>query len=433
MTPDFDIYPEDLSCSGGEGPSRVKVKGQDFKYWSRVGGASYRFASPVSDDQQLRAHIKQAFRDAMKEADFDQSWRPATVTDVTGAAQPAEEFLKGVLGTRRLTGKGPAERGQPSADQAAAIASIRPILPASSSQVWLAMETIDSYKFGDSVLVNPQRDLMVGLHTGLVQCPSGWLKIELVEAEEAPEFVHTRRPQQEQPPVADPVPKPEEPEKAEAPSDARTLYVDTDEQGVRFKEWRHVVSESQLYSYEDWPHEGPATVHHLLKHVGKYGGYPKLWLELWCRQKSIAEQDRVKHELRCPMEVLYLGGTFDQLNMPVLASFETVARRVQSIVDAYSGGSGSAPDWGNAKLFTGYAGPDDLVMPQLKTWAARRGKEEVELFHARNKMKELRRGAPAVEEAAAAAADGSLPAGSAPKNRAPRRRGKGLEPPAQAS
>ena len=294
------------------------------------------------------------------------------------------------------------------------------------------METIDSYKLGDSVPVNPQRDLMVGQRTGLVQCLSGWLKVELVETEEAPEFMRSRRPLQDQSSPPDP-PKAVEPEKAEPPCDARTLFVDTDEQGVRFKEWRLVVSESQLYSYEDWPHEGPATVHHLLKHVGKYGGDPKLWLELWCRQKNIAEQDRVKHELRCLMEVLYLGGTFDQLNMPVLASFETVARRVQSIVDAYSVGSGSAPDWGNAKLFTGYAGPDDLVMPQLKTWAARRGKEEVELFNARSKMKELRRGAPVVEEAAAAAADGSLPAGSAPKNRAPRRRGKGLKPPAQAS
>ena len=367
LTPDFDIYAEDLTCSGGVGPSRVKVKGKDFKYWSRVGGAAYRLASPVSDDQQLRAHIKQALRDAVKEDNFDQEWKPDSMVDTKGVVQEGAGFLRGVTLTRRLVGKGPAERTQPNAEQADAIASIRPITPASMSQVWLAMETIDSCKLGDSVAVD--------LH----------------------------------------------------------LHVDTDEQGTRFKEWRKVVSESQFYSYDDFPRKGPATVHHLLKHVGKYGGDPKLWLELWCRQKSISDQDRVKHELRCLMEVLYLGGTFDQLNMPVLASFETVARRVQSIVDAYSFGGNVAPDWGNAKLFTGYAGPDDLVMPQLKTWAARRGKEEVELFNARNKMRELRRGAVVNEEAAAAAADGSLPAGATPKPRAPRKRGKGLEPPAQST
>lgn len=86
------------------------------------------------------------------------------------------------------------------------------------------------------------------------------------------------------------------------------------------------------------------------------------------------------------MDVLYLGGTFDQLNMPVLASFETVAKRIHSIVDAYSAGSSGAPDWGNAKLFAGYTGSEDVVMPQLKTWAARRGKEEVELYQARHRL-----------------------------------------------
>ena len=67
---------------------------------------------------------------------------------------------------------------------------------------------------------------------------------------------------------------------------------------------------------------------------------------------------------------------------------ETVARRVQCIVDAYAQGGSASPDWGNAKLFTGYVGPDDLVMPQLKSWAARKGKEEVELFQ-RQQRKQL--------------------------------------------
>ena len=119
----------------------------------------------------------------------------------------------------------------------------------------------------------------------------------------------------------------------EGSADARTLLVDYDNHGIRYKEWRSVAHESKEYGYPDWPHEGPATVLHMVKHMLKFGGDPKLWLELWCRQKSISEQDRVKHELRCLMEVLYYGGTYDQLNMPVLASFESVARRVQCIVN----------------------------------------------------------------------------------------------------
>ena len=149
----------------------------------------------------------------------------------------------------------------------------------------------------------------------------------------------------------------------------------------------------------------------------RYGGDPKQWLELWCRQKGISGQNRVKHDLKMPYGGFRLGwhrGTYDQLTMPVLCAFETLARQVQSIVDAYAQGSG-APDWGNARLFTGYVGPDDLIMPQLRTWAARKGKEEVELQQAMLKMKELRKPSAAVEESAAAAADGSLPAGSKAK------------------
>lgn len=100
---------------------------------------------------------------------------------------------------------------------------------------------------------------------------------------------------------------------------------------------------------------------------------------------------------------------------------------MQCIVDAYSAGGGS-PDWGNAKLFTGYVGPDDVVMPQLRTWAARKGKEEVELYQARNRMKEIKKHSVA-EEAASSVADGSVAAGGGPKPKR-RPRGKGLDPPA---
>ena len=431
LTPDLDMYAEDLSCSGGDGPSKFKVKGKDFRYWSRVGGGSYRFAKPINDDQLLRTYIKQAFRKGSKEASFDPDWRPDHVVDTKGVVQDTDVFL-GPLVLHRLTDKGPANRramgagvvagGDTSGDDDRVT---RPIVEADPSQVWLITENIDQYKIGDYARVDPSRDLMLGGHTGLIRVASGWAKAELILTTDAAEFVRARRGD-----AGSPSPSPHQAteihENEEGSSDARTLMVDYDHQGARFKEWRVVVADSKDYHYEDWPCEGPSTVLHLLKHMMKFGGDPKQWLELWARQKSISDQDRVKHELRCLMDVLYLGGTFDQLNMPVLASFETVARRVQCIVDAYAAGGSGAPDWGNAKLFTGYTGPEDLVMPQLKTWAARRGKEEVELYQARHKMRELRRPGGVQEEAAAAAADGNLPAGGAPKPKRRGGRGKGL-------
>ena len=173
--------------------------------------------------------------------------------------------------------------------------------------------------------------------------------------------------------------------------DARTLAVDFDEQGERFKEWRLVVAESREYSYRDWPWEGPLTVQYILKQTLKQGGNPKQWLLLWARAKGVQENDRVMHELRTITEALYQGGVYDQLNMACLSSFEVLCRRLASIVDAYSAGSASGPDWGAARYITNLRGPEDIVAPQLRNWAAKRGKDDVELANARAKIKDHRR------------------------------------------
>ena len=436
LTPDLDLYVEDWSLGGGEGPVKIKQKGTDFRYWSRVDGSSYRFAEPIVDDQQLRSYIKQAYRDGVDQPGFDPDWRPSHVVDTKGVVQDAGVFLKDLLISHRLTGKGPGvrrglgvrEEVADAGGQSADIASVKAIQAGRAEQVWIVTENIDGLKIGDPAPIDPGRDLMIGSHTGLIKTSSGWAKAELVEAAEAVELVKVRRGRHGAAPAEDPPPAVLDDESA---VDARCLVVDFDNQGIRFKEWRSLISEVKDYGYDDWPFEGPATVTHLLKHMYKYGGDPKQWLEAWCRQKAISDQDRVKHELRCLMDVLHYGGTYDQLNLPILASFETVARRVQCIVDAYSAG-GSSPDWGNAKLFTNYVGPDDVVMPQLRSWAARRGKEEVELYQARNRMRELKKHSNVLEEAATSVADGSVPAGGPPKPKR-RPRGKGLDPPAAAA
>jgi len=420
LTPDLDLYAEDLRMMGGDGPTKVKLKGHDFRYWSRVGGASYRFAAPLDGEDRLKGYIRQAFQEGLQAPDFDRAWRPANVVTVQGALCPLQDYLGDLDPAalrRRINGKGGVLQH---AGQLPSGVVVKPIEPPPEDKIWLAMEKIDEFHFGQTVEVIDDRN-------GLVKTRSGWVKVELVDVAASPEFLQSRRPAALKPTTLGGAGS-DEPA-GDSGGDARTLFVDFDEQSIRYKEWRQVVHECVDYSYEDWPHSGPATVHHLLKHFLKYGGDPKQWLELWCRQKGIADQDRVKHELRCLMEVFHLAGTYDQLNLPVLASMETVARRVQCIVDAYSLGGSSNPDWGNAKLFTGYVGPDDLVMPQLKTWAARKGKEEVELYQARNRMKELKKATSPSDEAAAALADGNLPSGGPPKPKR-RARGKGLEPPA---
>lgn len=72
---------------------------------------------------------------------------------------------------------------------------------------------------------------------------------------------------------------------------------------------------------------------------------------------------------------------------------------------------------GTAKVVT-----EDVLSPQLRQWAARKGKEEVDLHQARQRMREGRK---TLGEEASAVADGSMPSGAAPKKGEPKRKGRG--------
>lgn len=80
-----------------------------------------------------------------------------------------------------------------------------------------------------------------------------------------------------------------------------------------------------------------------------------------------------------------------------------------------------------------YKSPGDAISPQLRSWAARKNKEELDLAQSRAKFREGRKGFSSEEASASAVADGSLPSGGAAKAKAKTKgRGRGLEPPAPA-
>ena len=448
-TPDGDTYAEDLR-GVPDGPAKVKIKGIDFVYWSRIGGPSYRFAQYPSEGD-LKGLIRKGFEEAIQEEACDPAWRPSSVV-FNGEARDFDSFFGGSFVTRRRGSKKPLlpVAAVPAVAAPPPAPVLRPIFKAPADKIWVAVENFGGYDMGQEIAIEEVTGFALGDFTGLIQVPGGWLKAELLGVDLVAREIERRRGEVQPPPGAGVTAGPIEEESLAAhvgadpdaakdnledPGDARTLFIDHDSEGSRYKDWRQVAIESQYYSYSDWPLEGPATVHHLLRHTQKHGGDPRVWLQIWARQKQVGESDRVMHELRCLTDVLFYGGTFDQLNMPVLVSFEVVARRIASIVDAYQAGN-SSPDWANAKIFSGHQGPEDLVMPSLKTWAARRGREEAEIFNARTKMRELRRGGAPAGAVADDVGDGSTlepPGGGGPVRRPPRggrgRGGRGLAPP----
>ncbi|CAK0861934.1 unnamed protein product [Prorocentrum cordatum] len=195
--------------------------------------------------------------------------------------------------------------------------------------------------------------------------------------------------------------------------DLRTCWIDADETGARFKEWRKVVQESTQEIFSDSSIRGPPACLEICRKMYRHGGTPKMWFQEWCKEQGVTRKDRAYHEVQTLIEVLYLAGTYDQLNMGALASLEVVSRRLLQYVEAYAHGAENA-NWGAAKHLGGTTNPLDLVPDALRSYASRLSKEEQELEALRMRSR-VPGAAPAdgAGAAAAAVASGGLPAAGA--------------------
>ena len=108
-----------------------------------------------------------------------------------------------------------------------------------------------------------------------------------------------------------------------------------------------------MYLRPHCPVPGPVTVVALFTRYLEHGGDPLRLFAEFCRGHGITRGDRVFHELRVIMNCFWLAGTYGQLNVGSLVSFELLARRAQAIDQAYKHGSGGEPNFGTAHLFMG--------------------------------------------------------------------------------
>ena len=100
------------------------------------------------------------------------------------------------------------------------------------------------------------------------------------------------------------------------------------------------------------------------------------------REKGLTHTDRVVHELRVLVEVLELAGSHDQVNLPMLASLEFLGRRIQAICDAHSVNP-QKPNYDSANLFAGSGQASDAVAPEMRSYVARRARDEAEIEKSR--------------------------------------------------
>ncbi|CAK0904383.1 unnamed protein product [Prorocentrum cordatum] len=127
--------------------------------------------------------------------------------------------------------------------------------------------------------------------------------------------------------------------------DLRTMVIDYDGQGERYKSWKQVVQESSSETHES-------------QHMG------------------LAGTDRVAHEMRTLVESLWLAGTVDQVNIGGLLCIEAICRRMAGIVAAYA--NPAKPPWDLTRYYTGQLSAEDVVGPEMRSFVSRRAKEDRE-------------------------------------------------------
>ena len=109
--------------------------------------------------------------------------------------------------------------------------------------------------------------------------------------------------------------------------DIRTLSVEWDAQGMRFKPYRTAITEATEQALEDCEFKGGQTALFMAKQMLNHGGDPKSWIQGFAREHGLTQRDRTYHELQTLVQTIWLATTYDALNAGALASLEAVSRQ----------------------------------------------------------------------------------------------------------
>ena len=218
-------------------------------------------------------------------------------------------------------------------------------------------------------------------------------------------------------------------EKREKEEELRTLAVDFDDHGCRFKAWREVCAESFEEEFHDKPVEGPSCCLQVCKHMERHGGNPKAWFAEWCREIGVSKVDKVYHETSVIIETLWLAGTYDMYNVGCSMALEVLTRRLMQIVEAHARGIDQV-NWDAGKHYTGVRSHLDLVPSDLRSYARRMDREDLDADQLRRHRLPGFGNVPGDKAAQAAVDAGGLPAAGGDARGRGKGRGRG-RPPAQ--
>jgi uncharacterized membrane protein YgcG len=424
-TPDGDVMIEDLD---GLDPNTGPSVSRPLRRRAGALAALYRFRARLTD-RQVRSSIVSGLRLAHGDVEVNDMPVVDSVKAAGGAIVPLSEYLATTRSAllreyfdRPVAGAGALLPVLANVDWGLLVASDSPI-----DDVWLSVVSGIHTRVGVELQPVVGRDVKFGARVAMVQVGTEWLMAERVKAADAPAFVAKlrashgdavdgegiggRRIVGKQPPPSgreaeasaaafapigaalglDVATGSLTPKDGEGSSDdARTLWIDWDAHGERYKAWREVCRESSQEAFPDEHLDGVTTALHMCKAMERQSGDPRRWLSTWLLDKKIDPADRVAHELRSLTDTLYMAGVVDQVNVGGLLSLELVCRRIAVIVEAYA--TSAKPSWEHAKFYTGAASAEEVIAPALRNYVLKRAKDEHDLFSARSRT--APRGAP---------------------------------------
>ncbi|CAK0909748.1 unnamed protein product [Prorocentrum cordatum] len=152
-------------------------------------------------------------------------------------------------------------------------------------------------------------------------------------------------------------------------ADAGVLPVLCDQTGQRLRAYTNAVGLLEEPRFEDFPVVGPRTTLWLCKFIRDQGSVPRTRTEKWMRDAHVPDNDRVKHEHGSLMEILETALTYDQLDVSALASFEILSRRIQLLEEACASNP-KAPRFEGSEHFQGLGRKVAAVAPLLTSRVA---------------------------------------------------------------
>ncbi|CAK0819989.1 unnamed protein product, partial [Prorocentrum cordatum] len=391
LTPDHDKYDEDMTMEGDEGEAIVLLDDMG-NCPAGLRGRFYRFAGDRYPSSQQIVDWARAQVDQIRAAGEE----PLSMThyiDHEGSRRP----LAGVGRRRRLGGPAPLPAGGPEApggvaaagglvaldgDADGAGASVGPAGAVGLGAVRDATESSDEHETLGLEVTLRLGDIAITSHDGLVHRHGGFLRVRSVPSSECVDFVARLKARSTsaaaEPPAGALAIGGTKTPPIEADDDVRTLWVDYDESGNRFKSFKKAVQESREEPITAVEVQGPPGTLHLARFIERYGGGPRRWWQGFARDHGISKTDRVYHEMTNLTESLKLFGEYDQLNLGASAGIEKLTRRICGVIDAYATGGG-VPSWRMAGVYEGEANSIDAIAPALRKWGLTKVKDQNEL------------------------------------------------------